>query len=99
LVLVVSSVIYLFGCLLPAKSVRGGEGKSAYACGEKANFGILKISISQHRYLIYFIILDSSVLSAAFMSLALHMSNAFLFMVYLLVVLTSSLLLLEGDDH
>jgi hypothetical protein len=44
-------------------------------------------------------ILDSSVLLAAFASLALRMLDAFLFMVYLLVVFMSSLLLLEGGDH
>ena len=99
LILVVSSVVYLFGRLSSAKSVRGEDGKSAYACGEKMSFGKLKISVSHYKYLIYFVILDSSVLLAAFASLALRMSNALLFTVYLLIVLMSNLLLLEGGDH
>jgi NADH:ubiquinone oxidoreductase subunit 3 (subunit A) len=99
LVLVVSSVVYLFGRLLSAKSVRGGDGKSAYACGEKTSFGKLKINVSHYKYLVYFVILDSSVLLSAFASLTLRMANALLFIVYLLIVLMSGLLLLEGGDH
>jgi NADH:ubiquinone oxidoreductase subunit 3 (subunit A) len=71
-ILAVSCIIYLFARLLSAKSVRGKNGKSAYACGENVNFGKLKISISYYRYLAYFIILDSSVLLAAFAALALY---------------------------
>jgi len=99
LVLVASSVVYLFGCLLSAKSVRGENGKSAYACGEKMSFGKLKISVSHYKYLVYFVILDSSVLLVAFASLTLRMANALLFIVYLLIVFMSGLLLLEGGDH
>jgi NADH:ubiquinone oxidoreductase subunit 3 (subunit A) len=99
LVLVASSVVYLFGRLLSAKSVRGENGKSAYACGEKMSFGKLKINVSHYKYLVYFVILDSSVLLAAFASLTLRMANALLFIVYLLIVLMSGLLLLEGGDH
>jgi NADH:ubiquinone oxidoreductase subunit 3 (subunit A) len=99
LILVVSSVVYLFGRLSSAKSVRGEDGKSAYACGEKMSFSKLKISVSHYKYLIYFVILDSSVLLSAFASLTLRMSNALLFIVYLLIVLMSGLLLLDGGDH
>jgi len=99
LILIASSAVYLFGRLLSAKSTRDEDGKSAYACGEKVSFSKLKISVSHYKYLVYFMILDSSVLLAAFASLALRMLNAFLFMVYLLVVFMSSLLLLEGGDH
>jgi NADH:ubiquinone oxidoreductase subunit 3 (subunit A) len=99
LILVASSVVYLFGRLLSAKSVRGGDGKSAYACGEKMSFGKLKMSVSHYRYLIYFVVLDSSVLLAAFASLTLRMANALLFTVYLLIVLMSGLLLLDGGDR
>jgi len=99
LVLVVSSVVYLFGSLLSAKSVRCGDGKSAYACGEKMSFSRLKISVSHYRYLVYFVILDSSVLLAAFASLTLRMANALLFMIYLLIVLMSGILLSDGGDR
>jgi len=92
-------MIYLFGHLLSAKSVRRENGKSAYACGERANFSGLKISVSYYKFLIYFVILDSSVLLMAFAALALQMVNVLFFVVYLFVVILSSLLLLEGGDH
>jgi len=92
-------MIYLFGHLLSAKSVRSENGKSAYACGEKANFNGLKITVSYYKYLIYFVILDSSVLLMAFAALALKMVNVSFFVVYLFVVVLSSLLLLDGGDR
>jgi NADH:ubiquinone oxidoreductase subunit 3 (subunit A) len=79
--------------------MRGGNGRSAYACGEKVNFNILKINVSYYRYLVYFAILDSSVLLAAFAALALHMANALFFTLYIFIVILSGLLLLEGGDH
>ena len=85
--------------ILSTKSTRDGSGKIAYACGEKVNFDKLKISVSYYRYLIYFIILDSSVLLAAFAALALHMANVLFFVVYLFIAVLSSLLLLDGGDR
>lgn len=99
LILVLSFVMYLLGLSLSARSVRDGDRKSTYACGEELSFGKLKISVSHFSYLVYFIILDSSVLLMAFAALALCMSNVFLFMIYLFVVFISGLLLLEGGDH
>ncbi|MGC8998399.1 MAG: NADH-quinone oxidoreductase subunit A [Candidatus Bathyarchaeia archaeon] len=99
LILAASCIIYLLGRLFSAKSMRNGDGKSAYACGEKADFRGLKINISYYRYLIYFVILDSSVLLAAFASMALRLSNVLFLILYLLIVFISGLLLLEGGDH
>jgi NADH:ubiquinone oxidoreductase subunit 3 (subunit A) len=92
-------MIYLFGRLLSAKSVHGENGKYAYACGEKVNFYKLKISVSYHRYLVYFVILDSTVLLAAFAALALHVANVLFLILYLFIVIISGLLLLDGGDH
>jgi NADH:ubiquinone oxidoreductase subunit 3 (subunit A) len=99
LILAASCIIYLLGRLLSAKPVRNRVGKSAYACGEKADFSKLRISISHYMYLIYFVILDSSLLLAAFASMALRLSNISFFILYLLIVFISGLLLLEGGDH
>jgi NADH:ubiquinone oxidoreductase subunit 3 (subunit A) len=99
LILALSCLIYLFGCLFSAKPMRNGDGKSAYACGEKADFSKLRISISHCKYLIYFVILDSSVLLVAFASTALQAANVLSFILYLLIVFMSGLLLFDGGDH
>lgn len=99
LILAVSFLIYMFGRWLSPKSVQGGNGKSTYACGEKSNFPKLKINVSLYRYLIYFVILDSSVLLIAFASLTLPATNILLFMFYLFMVFISGFLLLEGGDQ
>ncbi|MGQ9550833.1 MAG: NADH-quinone oxidoreductase subunit A [Candidatus Bathycorpusculaceae bacterium] len=94
-------MIYLFGRLLSARSVHSedGNGKYAYACGEKVNFDKLKISVSYYRYLVYFLILDSTVLLAAFAALALHVANVLFFVLYLFIIIMSGLLLLDGGDR
>ncbi len=99
LILAVSFLIYMFGRLFAARSTCSESGKFAYACGENVRFGKLKISMSHYKYLIYFVILDSSVLLVAFASWALRAANAFLFILYLFVVLLSAMLFLDGGDH
>ncbi|MGQ9530935.1 MAG: hypothetical protein ACUVTC_05820 [Candidatus Bathycorpusculaceae bacterium] len=99
LILAVSFAIYVFGCFQSPRSRRCGDGKSAYACGERMTFRSLKISVSHYRFLVYFVVLDSSVLLVSFASLALHVANAFLFMLYLCILLVSGFLLLEGGDQ
>ena len=99
LIFAASSLIYIFGRWLSPKPVRSENGQSTYACGEKAAFPKLKINVSLYKYLIYFVILDSSVLLVAFASLALLTANMLLFMFYLFIVLISGLLLLGGGDQ
>jgi NADH:ubiquinone oxidoreductase subunit 3 (subunit A) len=89
----------MFGRCLSPKSGQGGNGKSAYACGEKATFLKLKISVSLYRYLIYFVILDSSVLLVAYASLALSTANIPFLILYLFTVLISGFLLLGGGNQ
>jgi len=89
----------MFGRWLSPKSGQGGDGKSTYACGEKVAFPRLKINVSLHRYLVYFVILDSSVLLVAFASLALSTANLMLFVFYLLMMVISSFLLVGGGDN
>lgn len=99
LIFAASSLIYLFGRWLSPKSIRSENGQSTYACGEKAVFPKLKINVSLYKYLIYFVILDSSVLLVAFASLALRTANILLFMFYLFIMLVSCFLLLGGGDQ
>jgi NADH:ubiquinone oxidoreductase subunit 3 (subunit A) len=88
----------MLGHLLSPKPVQSENGKATYACGEKAAFPQLKINVSLYKYLIYFVILDSSVLLIAFASLVLCTANMLLFMFYLATVLVSVFLLIGGEQ-
>jgi NADH:ubiquinone oxidoreductase subunit 3 (subunit A) len=99
LIFVASALIYILGRWLSPKPLKKENEQSTYACGEKATFRKLKINVSLYKYLIYFVILDSSVLLVAFASLAAHTMNILLFTFYLFTILASSLLLLEGGKE
>ncbi len=96
-VLVVSSIIYLIGKLLAPKPKKTEEKVSMYACGEKVLSQRLKISHTLYRYLIYFVVIDSSAVIMGFASSAIHSVNEIFLLVYLFTILASSLLLLGGD--
>lgn len=96
LIFAASSLIYLFGRYLSPKSVKTENGQSAYACGEKSAFLNLRVNVSLYKYLIYFVVLDSSVLLVAFASLALSTANVLLFMFYLFIMVVSGFLLVGG---
>lgn len=98
LIVAASFLIYMFGHWASAKSVQTKNSKSAYACGEKVTFHKLRINVSLYKYLIYFVILDSSVLLVAFASLILQAASALPFMLYLMIVLVSGFLLFGGGD-
>jgi NADH:ubiquinone oxidoreductase subunit 3 (subunit A) len=99
LVFAASCLIYLLGRHLSTNPAKTEGGQSTYACGEKATFAKPRINVSLYRYLIYFVVLDSSVLLVAFASLALSSSNVVLFMFYLLTMLAAGFLLIGGGDQ
>jgi len=99
LIVVLSSLIYIFGRLLSPKPIKGENEQSTYACGEKVAFPRLRINVSLYKYLIYFVILDSSVLLVAFASLAVRAMKMVPFIFYLFILLASSLLLLDGGKE
>ncbi len=86
----------LSGITAPKRRERRSSG-STYACGEKIRLGSLKVTIALHEYLTYFIILDSSALLIAFASLSLNSIDLFIVLIYLAIVLVSSLVLRGGD--
>ena len=49
LVFAASFLIYLFGRWLSPKSIQSENGRSTYACGEKAAFPRLKINVSLYK--------------------------------------------------
>lgn len=69
-----------------------------YACGERLRSRRLAVTITLYKYLIYFVILDSSVLIMAFASLAVKATSLFLLLIYLFTILTAVLLLTSGGD-
>ena len=96
LILAAASLIYLLGRRVSPKPAQSEGERAAYACGEKATFGGLRVNVSLYKYLIYFVILDSSVLLIAFASFTGSGINTPLLVLYLFMVLASSVLLFDG---
>jgi NADH:ubiquinone oxidoreductase subunit 3 (subunit A) len=97
-VLAASTIIYLLGRLKAPKTPRNREKSSMYACGETVHSRRLAINITLYKYLVYFIILDSSVLIMAFASLATNPTSLAPLMIYLFTVFAAVLLLaVDGD--
>jgi NADH:ubiquinone oxidoreductase subunit 3 (subunit A) len=88
--------IYTLGRRSAPKTALSENEQASYACGEKASFPGLKINVSLYKYLIYFLIFDSSVLLLAFASFALAGTNPLLLILYLGIILAAGLVLLEG---
>jgi NADH:ubiquinone oxidoreductase subunit 3 (subunit A) len=97
LVLATSILIYVIGRRFSPRSTHHGNAESSYACGE--DFASkMKIHVSLYKYLVYFVVIDSSVILIAFASIAVHATNILIFMLYLVVILLSGLLLVrEGE--
>jgi len=96
-ILSVSLMIYLLALIGAPKSRKGAQHISVYACGEKVRLGRIFTNITFYKYLAYFVILDSSIIIAAFASLALNAAVMPFLLVYLGAILAAVLLLTEGD--
>jgi NADH:ubiquinone oxidoreductase subunit 3 (subunit A) len=98
LILAVVSVIYAIGHSLSPKTKRNENQEESYACGEKAVFGRLTLDVSLYRYLVFFLVVDSSVLLVAFASIALGTSGFALplFLGYLVILVVAIVLLVKG---
>ncbi len=68
LIFISTYVIYALGKRSAPKTTISENEQAAYACGEKVIFRGVKINVSLYKYLIYFVIFDSSVLVLAFAS-------------------------------
>jgi NADH:ubiquinone oxidoreductase subunit 3 (subunit A) len=97
-ILIVTSIaiIYMLGRRAAPKPVQSAAELSTYACGENISFPQVKVNVSLYKYLIYFVILDSSVLLLAFASFLEIGINIPLVVVYLFMILSAGLLLFEG---
>lgn len=99
LIFISTFVIYSLGKRAAPKTAISENEQAAYACGEKVAFHGLKINVSLYRYLIYFVVFDSSVLVLAFAAFALAATNPFILILYLGIILAAGLVLLEGGKE
>ena len=96
LIFISTLVIYTLGKRSAPKTTISENAQASYACGEKASFPGLKVNVSLYKYLIYFVIFDSSVLLLAFASFAIAGINSLFLILYLGILLAACLVLLEG---
>ena len=96
LIFISTLVIYNLGKRSAPKTTISENEQASYACGEKVSFHGLKVNVSLYKYLIYFVIFDSSVLLLAFASFALAGTNPMFLILYLGIILAAGLVLLEG---
>jgi NADH:ubiquinone oxidoreductase subunit 3 (subunit A) len=96
LIFISTYAIYAFGKRAAPKTAISENEQAAYACGEKVSFQGLKINVSLYKYLIYFVIFDSSVLVLAFAAFAVIAVNPLLLILYLGIILAAGVVLLDG---
>ena len=96
LIFVATWAIYTIGKRSAPKTTISENEQASYACGEKASFHGLKVNVSLYKYLIYFVIFDSSVLLLAFASFSIAGTNPLYLILYLGIILAAGLVLLEG---
>jgi NADH:ubiquinone oxidoreductase subunit 3 (subunit A) len=99
LIFVATMAIYYIGKHSAPKTTISENEQSAYACGEKVTFQGLKINVSLYKYLIYFVIFDSSVLVLAFAAFAIGVTNPLLLILYLGIILASGVILVDGGKE
>ncbi|MDH4221557.1 MAG: NADH-quinone oxidoreductase subunit A [Candidatus Bathyarchaeota archaeon] len=97
LILAVSSAIYLLGRHWAPKPHKTEDKILMYTCGERMRPKKVKITVTLYKYLIYFVIIDSSVLIMAFAALVVDTMNPLPLLVYLFTIAMATLLLLGGD--
>jgi NADH:ubiquinone oxidoreductase subunit 3 (subunit A) len=92
-------LIYVIGKRSAPKTTISENEQDVYACGEKVSTQGLKINVSLYKYLIYFVIFDSSVLVLAFASVAMGAANPLMLILYLGIILAAGIVLLDGGKE
>lgn len=98
LVFISTLVIYFIGKHSAPKTTISENEQASYACGEKVSFQGLKINVSLYKYLIFFVIFDTSILVLAFASLAIISVNPLLLILYIGIILAAGLVLFQGGN-
>lgn len=99
LILVATLAIFYIGKRSAPKTTISENEQAAYACGEKVSFQGLKINVSLYKYLIYFVVFDSSVLVLAFAAFAIGAANPLLLILYLGIILAAGVVILDGGKE
>lgn len=100
LIFISTYVIYALGKRSAPKTAISENEQASYACGEKVSFRGVKINVSLYKYLIYFVIFDSSVLVLAFGSFSIAgTTNPLLLILYLGIILAAGIVLVEGGKE
>jgi NADH:ubiquinone oxidoreductase subunit 3 (subunit A) len=97
LILAATSLIYAFGRRVSPKPAQNENTRFTYACGERAPVQKQRITLTLSKYLIYFVVFDSSVLLIAFATIVASGVNLPFLILYLFIILASNLVLLEGS--
>jgi len=99
LIIAAASLVYVLGRRAAPKPVQSENERSTYACGEKAPVQKQRITVTLSKYLIYFVVLDSAVRLLAFATIITQGVNMPMLILYLSLLLASSLLLFEGGKN
>ncbi|MFW9834020.1 MAG: hypothetical protein ACFFEK_08510 [Candidatus Thorarchaeota archaeon] len=99
MVLAASSLICILGNRLAPKTEDREPGKVQYACGEKPIKVSQRLQASLYRYLVYFLVIDSSLLIIAFSVFEVTIVNLLPLMMYLSIILVSVFLFLDGGKQ
>jgi len=96
LIFISTYAIYAIGRRSAPKTAISENEQAAYACGEKVTFRTIRINVSLYKYLIYFVVFDTTVLVLAFASVAIATTNPLLLILYLGIILAAGWALVEG---
>jgi NADH:ubiquinone oxidoreductase subunit 3 (subunit A) len=96
LIFTATLVIYEIGKRSAPKAPISEYEQDPYACGEKVIFQGLKVNVPLYKYLIYFVIFDTSVMFLAFAAFAISATNPLLLILYLGIILAAGIVLLDG---
>jgi hypothetical protein len=98
MILGASSLMCFLGNRLAPKPEDRESGKVQYACGEKPIRISQRLQASLYRYLVYFLVIDSSLLIIAFSVFAVALVNIIPLAMYLSIILVSVVLFLDGGE-
>jgi NADH:ubiquinone oxidoreductase subunit 3 (subunit A) len=99
LIFIATFAIYSIGRRSAPKTVVSENEQAAYACGEKVTFRTIRINVSLYKYIIYFVVFDTTVLVLAFASFAIATINPLLLILYLGIILAAGWALVEGEKE
>lgn len=96
LIFIATYVIYAIGRRSAPKTAISENEQAAYACGEKVTFRTIRINVSLYKYIIYFVVFDTTVLVLSFAAFAIATTNPLLLILYLGIILAAGWALVEG---